>query len=102
MSKGDLKMRKSKIEKTLSFQELVAHWNKNHQEYSDDKILSLLKERIASFEAKYHIPTSEFAQRYDRGEFETDDAYPGYDLFVWRSSFRKYLELSAKMKRDQE
>lgn len=95
-------MRKSKVEKTLSFQELVSDWNKNHPKYSKDKTLSLLKERMASFEAKYQMLTSEFAERYDKREFETDDTYPGYDLFVWRSSFRKYLELSARTKRDQE
>ena len=95
-------MGKLKNEKIPSFQELVDDWNKNHSKYSEDDILSLLKERVAAFEAKYQIPTSEFVERYDKGDFEADDTYPGHDLFVWRSSYRKYIELSTKLKKNQK
>lgn len=95
-------MGKLKNEKTLSFQKLVDDWNENYSKYSEDDILSTLKERVTTFEAKYRMPTSEFVERYDRGEFETDDTHPGHDLFVWRSSYRKYWELSAKLKKSQK
>lgn len=45
------------------------------------------------YENKYKMTSSEFIERYEKGDFEMDDNYLDYELLDWEIGFRTYQRL---------
>ena len=92
--KAKEKKEKAEKDRIPSFQEFLAMVEKNRSHCTKDDVIKSLREEIESYEKKYKMKTSEFIKRYDSGEFEMDDNFPDYELFIWRNSYRSYQELT--------
>jgi hypothetical protein len=76
-----------------SFEEFLAILEKNRSHCTREDAVKSLKEEIESYEKKYKMPTQEFVERYDSGEFETDSTHDDFELDCWYGAYHSYQEL---------
>ena len=63
---------------------------KNRKYRSKEENLKKLKEEMEHYEKKYQMSTSEFIDRYEKGEFEMDDNYNDFELSCWSTAYHAF------------
>jgi len=81
-----------------SFEEFLNISRKRYPRKSKQEIIKILKKSISDCEQKYQMNTKNFVARFEKGEFENSDEYPGHELFRWWSDYHSYLKLTSKRK----
>ena len=57
------------------------------------QLLEKLEANLRQYEQTYQMTSEEFIARYESGEFEMDDAFPGHELFSWWSDYQSCCRL---------
>jgi hypothetical protein len=78
---------------TPTYEEFLANARKNFKSKSRDELLNYLEENISNYEKKYQMTSSDFANRFENGEFENVDDHPDQELFWWWSDYKSFQKL---------
>ncbi|MFQ5864297.1 MAG: hypothetical protein ACE5IW_03615 [bacterium] len=81
---------------TPTFEEFIDMSRNKFPAKSKDEIIEVLEKNILKYEKRYNMSSMEFIKRFDSGEVEERDDFPGHELFRWRSDYRSLLRLKNK------
>ena len=84
-----------------SFEEFLAILEKNRSHSTKEDVVRSLKKEIKAYEKKYQMPTQDFVERYDRGEFETDSIHDDFELDCWHGAYHSYQELIHELEKEK-
>lgn len=93
------KIKTDKKFKLPAYEEFMEMSRKKFPAKSKQEIIAMLEKNIVQFEEKYKMRSEEFVKRFDNGEFEERDDFPGHELFRWRSDYRSLLSLKSQKKK---
>jgi hypothetical protein len=78
---------------TPTLEEFVKRCEGKRNHRSKEDSIKLLEKEIQKYENKYKMTSSEFIERYEKGDFEMDDNYLDHELLDWEISYLTYQRL---------
>ena len=79
---------------SITLENYEAFFAQSHQSPTSlNQILERLEANLRQYEKTYQMTTEAFISRYESGEFEMDDTFPGHELFGWWSDYQSYCRL---------